>query len=996
MRPASAMPPRRAGRSASRGRFLLFTLAAIVLIVALSLRGTSNFYTNFLWFESLDQRAVWWGVLRAELGLFFAFTGFFFLLLLLNLTIADRLAPVRRPAGPEEELLERFHEFVSGRERLVRVALAGLFSLIAGSGVSDQWNEWVLFSNRVDFGTVDPLFNLDIGFYVFQLPFLTFVVNWLFAAFVFVLFLTIMAHYINGGLRLQTPGSRATPQVTAHLSVILAILAAIKAADYYLQRYELTVSTRGVVDGATYTDINAQLPAIKLLMLISLFAVVLLLANIWWRGWTLPALAVGLWAFVAIVMGGINPAVVQRFQVDPNQSTREAEYTTLNIEATRDALGLDVDRRGFQYDEDFELTDDILRDNADILDDIRLIDPLIVGPAFQSFEGDRGFYKFPNVLDTDRYEIDGELTPVVIGARELDLTAQNQWENEHVRFTHGFGLGIAQGDTVEDSGRPDFLRVNDSSRPDPRLDLGLDQPQLYYSENLDGYSVVGTTRAEIDFSETSEEEVTTRYEGTGGVPIDSFFRKLAFSIRFGQIDPLISEFITDESKVLFNRDIVDRAKKLAPFLQFDSDPYPVVLEGRVHYVIDAYTTSDRYPYAQRADTDRVSARSGLRGRNNYIRGSVKAVVDTYNGTVDYYRTPNVEDPIIEAYSAAFPDLIQPFESMPADMVNHLRYPQDLFTIQSNMWGRYQLSSEQPDAFLSESAGWIVAADPGRSPTVDSTEITSTLAGDVTSVRRVSPYYAVMTLPGEDEEIFGIVRTFVPKPQPNSGRPQQSELTAMLVADSNPESYGRLIEYRMSNLNVPGPTNVAIDISSDSQISEINTLLNANGSNVEYGDFQLVLLGESILYVRPLYVKAEGENAVPELRNVVVSMGGEVAIAPTLGEAIDNLFGTTVGGAVVERQPGTPAADIGEPDDSFAQPDPDRDELLALLEELFAEETQRAESALERSERIAEQIVERSEELGVEPPDEYLPSTTTTTAPPADTEESPPTTEPEPA
>ncbi len=992
------MPPQRAGRSAGRGRFLLFSLAAIILIVALSLRGTSNFYTNYLWFESLDQRSVWWGVLRAELGLFVAFTGFFFLLLLLNLSIADRFAPARRPAGPEEELLERFHAFVDGRERLVRVGLAFLFSLIAGSGVSDQWNEWLLFSNRVDFGTVDPLFGLDIGFYVFQLPFLTFIVNWLFAAFVFVLFLTIMAHYINGGLRLNAPGSRATPQVTAHLSVLLAILAAIKAADYYLQRYELTVSTRGVVDGATYTDINAQLPAIKLLMLISLFAVVLLLANIWWRGWTLPALAVGLWSFVAIVMGGINPAVVQRFQVDPNESTREAEYTTLNIEATRDALGLEVDRRSFDYDEDFELTDEILLESADILDDIRLIDPFIVGPAFQSFEGDRGFYKFPRVLDTDRYEVNGELTPVVVGARELDLTAQDQWENEHVRFTHGFGLGVAQGDRVADSGRPDFLQVNDVDRPDARLDLGLQQPQLYYSENLDGYSVVGTTRAEIDFSESSEEEVTTRYAGTGGVPINSFLRKLAFSMRFGQIDPLISEFITDESKVLFNRDVVDRAKKLAPFLQFDSDPYPVVLDGRVQYVIDGYTTSARYPYAQRANTDRLSAASGLRGRNNYIRGSVKAVVDTYNGTVNYYRTPNVEDPIIEAYSAAFPDLIEPFANMPEGLVDHLRYPQDLFTIQSNMWGSYQLSSEQPDAFLSESAGWVPAADPGRSPKVDSTITTPTLGGEITSVRRIAPYYAVMTLPGEEEEIFGLVRTFVPKPQPNSGRPQQSELTAMLVADSNPETYGRLVEYRMSNLNVPGPTNVAIDISSDSQISSDNTLLNDNGSTVEYGDFQLVLLGDSILYVRPLYVSAEGENAVPELRSVVVSMGGEVAIAPTLGEAIDKLFGTQVGSEVVERQPGTVARPSGTPSEDLDQPDPDRDELLTLLEELFAEEQQRAESAIERSERIAEQIIERSEELGIDAPEEYLPSTTTTAPPPtdADDDSSPPTTDPEPA
>ncbi len=997
MRPVSAMPPRRAGRSANRGRFLLFAFAAVAFVVVLSLRGISNFYTDYLWFDSLDHTNVWWGVLSAELALFGIFTGLFFLLLLFNLTIADRIAPLTRPLGPEEELLERFHEFTDGRQRLVRAGIAAVFSLIAGSGVSDQWNEWLLFTNRVDFGVKDPQFNTDIGFYIFQLPFLTFVVNWLFAAFVFILFLTVMAHYVNGGIRLQTAGDRATPQVKAHLSVLLAFLAAIKAVDYYLQRFELTVSTRGVVDGATYTDVNAQLPAIKLLMLISGFAVVLLVANIFWRGWVLPALAVGLWAFVAIVMGGIYPTVVQRFQVDPNQSTREAEFTTRNILATRDALGLSaVERRGFAYDEDFEnkVTDSILRENADVLNDVRLIDPRIVGDTFQNLEGDRGFYQFPDSLDTDRYVVDGDMTPVVVGARELDLTDQNQWEVEHVAFTHGYGLAVAQADTVEANGRPNFLVGEVPLKINDNIDISIDQPQLYYSENLSGYSVVGATRDEIDYTDSADREVLIRYEGTGGVSLNSFVRKLAFSMRFGQIDPLISEFITEDSKVLFNRNVTDRAKNLAPFLEFDSDPYPIVIDGQVQYVVDAYTTSDRYPYAQRAATNEVSRRSGLGGRNNYIRNSVKAVVDSYDGDVSFYLTPNVDDPIIEAYSQAFPGLFQSADEMPEELANHMRYPQDLFTIQTNMWGRYQLASDQPDAFLSSSAGWTVAQDPGSSPTVDSREITPTLAGDVISTRRVLPYYTVLNLPGEEEEVFGMVRTFVPLPQP--GRPERRELTAILVADSNPESYGRLIEYRMSSLNVPGPAIIASDIASDSEISRENTLLNDNGSTVEYGDFQLVPIGESILYVRPLYVKADGDSAVPELRHVVVAMGGEVAFAPTFGEALDKLFGTTVGSFVVEAQGGR-----GEPgndvviEEPLDEPDPDRNTLLALLEELWAVEQDRADAASERSERIAEQIAEQYELLGEDVPEEFLPPTTTTTLPPT-TDTAPPTTEAEPA
>ncbi|MEE9414179.1 MAG: UPF0182 family protein, partial [Acidimicrobiales bacterium] len=725
----------------SRGRFLLFAAAAVVFFLVLSLRGIAGFYTDYLWFDSLDRATVWWGILRAQLALFAIFTGSFFALLLLNFVIADKIAPLSPPLGPEEELLDRYRDFIGGRERLVRLVVAAAFALIAGSGASDQWNEWLLFTNGNDFGVTDPLFQTDLGFFLFRLPFLTYVVNWLFAAFVFILFLTVVAHYINGGIRLNALGQRATPQVKAHLSVLLAILAAIKAVDYWLQRYELTVSTRGVVHGATYTDVNAQLPAIKLLILISIFAVALLLANIWWRGWALPTLAVGLWAFVAIIMGGIYPAVVQRFQVDPNESTREAEFTTRNILATRDALGIDaVDRQSFAYDEDFQdsVDDQVLADNADVLDDVRLIDPRIVGDTFQNLEGERGIYQFPNTLDTDRYLIDGDLTPVVVGARELDLTEQDQWELEHLRFTHGYGLAIAQGDTTR-NGRPDFLVGSLPLQIDQSIDIEVTQPQLYYSEGLGGYAIVGTTRDEIDFTDADDNEVPFRYDGEGGVNISSFIRQLAFSMRFGQIDPLISNSITPESRVLFNRDVSDRAKNLAPFLSFDADPYPVVIDGRLVYVIDGYTTSDRYPYGQRANTSNVSPGSGLRGAN-YIRNSVKAVVDSYTGDVQFYRTPNVDDPIIDAYSGAFPGLFRPFDEMPSELADHLRYPLDLYTVQTNMWGRYRLNSDDPAAFISASAAWTVAQDPGRSP--DSGTGNDALGAPARGpVARVDPYYA---------------------------------------------------------------------------------------------------------------------------------------------------------------------------------------------------------------------------------------------------------------
>ncbi len=973
---------------------------AIAFVLILSLRGISNFWTNYLWFDSLDRVSVWSAIIQAKLGMFAVFFGVFFGLLMLNLWIAQRIAPAIRPLGPEEDLLEQYHELVGDKDRYVRFGSAFLFSVMVAWNVPSHWNKWLLFRNRVDFGVDDPQFNTDIGFYIFELPFLSYVVSWLFSAVVAALLITMIAHYINGGIRMRNPGDRATPAVKAHLSVLLALLALIKAADYYLQRFELTVSTRGVVDGATYTDVNAQLPAIQLLMLISGFAVVLLLANIRWRGWTLPALAVGLWAFVAIVMGGIYPAVVQRFQVDPNETNREALYTTRNIEATRAAYGLDnVDRRTFEYDDSFVSTVDnaVLAENADLLNDVRLMDPRIMGSTFQNLQGDRGFYQFPKSLDTDRYVIDGELTPVVVGARELDLTTQNAWENEHVAFTHGYGVAIAQGDTVGVSGRPEFLAADIPLKIEEELGVEIDQPQLYYSEGLSSYSVVGATRDEIDFTDDTGQERLIRYDGTGGVTLDSFFRKVAFSMRFGQIDPLISEFVTEESKVLFHRNVTDRAKNLAPFLQYDSDPYPVVIDGRVHYVIDGYTTSDRYPYAQRASQGSGQPNTRLASRSNYIRNSVKSVVDAYDGDVKFYLTPNLEDPIIEAYMNAFPGLILPADQMPDDLADHLRFPQELFTIQTNMWGQYQLPSEQPEAFLSASAAWIAAQDPGIRPDVGNTITTQTLTGEVETVARIDPYYAVQVLPGETEERFVALRSFVPRPQPD--RDERRELTAVVVADSSAEDYGKLIEYRMGSSNVPGPLFVASRIAANTEVSRENTLLDDQGSQVLFGEFQLIPMGKSILYVRPMYVQAEGDSAVPELRQVIVSMDGEVAMGTSFGKALDLLFGTTNGERVVESSSlgVTVPPPTSDDTDDADEPDPDRSELLSLLIELFEIENDRAADADERAERLREQIAEQYRLEGQEVPSEFLPPTTTTTIPPE--ESSPDTTvepEPEPA
>jgi len=879
------MPRRPANPASNRGRVVLVAVVAVFFVLAISLRAIAGFYTDYLWFDSLALTSVWQGILGARIILALIFMGIFFVLMWVNLWVADRVAPRFRPTGPEEEMLERYHDVVSERPVLVRSVVAALFALIAGAGTSSQWNSWILFTNRQDFGITDPLFDTDVGFYVFQLPFLSFVTSWFFASLVIILLVTAVAHYLNGGIRVQTNGERVTPQVKAHLSVLLGALALVRAAGYWFDRYELTVSTRGAVDGAGYTDVNAQLPAIQLLLLISLFAAGLFLYNIWRRGWVLPVVAVGLWAFVSIVVSGIYPAFVQRFQVEPVESTREAPFIERNIAATRYAMGLhNVETQPFNLN--FGLTAEDLANNAATVRNIRLLDPQIVDDTYQRLQADRGFYRF-NDLDVDRYVIDGNVTQVVLGTRELnpDGIPVDSWEGRTLTYTHGFGVAIAPANAVTAAGRPDFVVGDVPVRVDEGFELELDRPEIYFGERLSGYAVVGTDRDEVNYLAQDGSTVTTSYEGSGGVSMGSWFRQFAFALRFGQIDPLISAFIRSDSQVLYIRDVRERVRTVAPFLQYDADPYPVVVDGKIVYVIDAYTTSDRFPYAQRANTEQIRPGSGLDQGFNYVRNSVKAVVDTYEGDVTLY-VIDPDDPIAAAYAQAFPELFADFDEMPETLKNNLRYPEDIFTVQTNMWSRYHLS--EPQAFYEQSGGWDVAQDPGSAVQGAGTTAVTNVAGETTGTRerRIDPYYLLMRLPGEPEESFVNLRSFVPISQ----RDERKELISFMVAKSDPGEYGRIVVYEMPSTQVDGPAIVNANILSEEFIATRISLLNQQGSNVRLGDLVLIPIEESILYVRPMYVEASGQTAVPELRNVILAYGDDIVMRSSLQEALEALFG----------------------------------------------------------------------------------------------------------
>jgi len=901
MRRMEDLPNRRPSRLSGKRRVVLAAVAGALFVGLLSLRGVAGFYTDYLWFDSLGRTDVWGRVLGAKVVLWFIFFAVLFALVWVNLLVADRLAPSVRVPGPEEEFLAGYRDIVGPRSRLVRVLVSVVFAFLGSIGVGAHWADWLLFTNSQSFGVNDPQFGTDIGFYVFELPFLTFVVSWVFGSLVMVFVLTVTQHYLNGGIRLLSrPGARSTSGVKVHLSAVLALLAVVKAADYWLDRYSLTISRRGVVDGALYTDVNAQLPALYLLTAISLSAVVLLLINLRKRGWALPIIAVGLWAFVAIVMGGIYPAFVQRFQVEPNETSREVDFTQRNIDATREGFLLEPDvnitETAFAYSTD--LSAEELRENAETVRNARLLDPLVVHPTFERFEALRDFYRFeglsedggPPALDTDRYLIDGQLTQVVLGSRELKLgdSTDLSWEREHVRLTHGYGVALATANLTTPEGSPKFLAGGLPVEVDPTLDLGLEQPQIYHGEGLSSYALVAADADELDYVDSAtNQDVPTRYDGESGVAMGSFVRRMAFAMRFGQIEPLISSFVTDETRIIYNRDVRGRVESLAPFLEFDADAYPVVYEGRIHYVIDAYTTTDRFPYGQHADTSGIGA-GDLAGKSfNYVRNSVKAVVDAYDGDVHFYRMP-IEDPIADAWASAFPDLFTPFADMPEALREHLRYPQDLFRVQTNMWARYQVSN--PQSLIIGTERWDVAQNPGREVIVASGRVNTIDENTgllVSREERIDPYYTLLRLPGEDDLSFVTIRSFVPFDENDDRR----ELEAFIVAETRPDGTSRMVSYEITSPNAPGPVLVASAIAQDEAISSELSLLNRDGSTVAFGDLLMLPLGDSILWVRPLYVAAQGEASVPTLQRVIATVGeGEkIAIASSLGEALTELF-----------------------------------------------------------------------------------------------------------
>ncbi|GAB2949880.1 UPF0182 family protein [Streptomyces heilongjiangensis] len=839
----------------------------------------AGFWTDWLWYRSVNYSSVFTTTLWTKIGLFFVFGLLMAAAVGFNIWLAHRLRPPLSAMSMEQQSLDRYRMGIAPYKKWLLLGITSLVGLIAGASAAGQWRTWLMWVNGVPFGQKDPQFGLDVSFYAFDLPWYRFLLGFGFAAAVLSVIAAALTHYLYGGLRVTSPGARATAAATGHLSVLLGVFVALKAVAYWLDRYGLAVKSSdfkatGNWTGLRYVDANAYLPAKTILFCIAVICALLFFATIWRRTWQLPVIGFGLMVLSAILIGGLYPAIVQKFQVQPNEQAKEAPYVEKNLEATRRAYG--IDGTDVQEYAGTGTTSDKnkLREDAENTASIRLLDPNIVSPTFQQLQQMRNYYAFPANLDVDRYSgKDGAEQDTVIGLRELNLAGipKNNWINDHFRYTHGFGVVAAKGTEATSGGRPVFTESDLPSKGD----LGDYQQRIYYGEKTTQYSIVGGPQAEIDYSDDNGEK-TTRYKGDSGVNLSNPINRAAYAAAFSEPQILYSGAIGEGSRILYNRTPKERVEAVAPWLTIDGDAYPAVIDGKIQWIVDAYTTTNGYPYASRTtlgDTtaDSLTADNSQRAvvaqqnQVNYIRNSVKATVDAYTGEVKLYQW-DTQDPVLKTWMKAFPDTVEPKTEISKALEAHLRYPQDLFKVQRELLTRYHV--KDADTFLSGSEVWQVPDDPTN-----------------TSGSAVPPYYLSMKMPGQQEQAFSLTTTFTP-----NGRDNLSGFMAV-NAEAGTKDYGKIRILKVPTSEaIDGPKQVQSQFNSQQDIAETISLLKRGDSEVEYGNLLTVPLDGGLLYVEPVYVRGGGLK-YPLLRKVLVTYGGNTAFEDTLDAALNKVFET---------------------------------------------------------------------------------------------------------
>lgn len=891
-------------------------IAAIVAVVVLAAR----FWTEVLWFDQLGFERVLlteWGM---RVGLFVV--GFLLMAVTvgLNLHLAWRNRPVYAPSTPEQATLDQYREAVEPLRRLVTFGGPALLGLFAGGALSSRWETVLLWFNGQSFGVKDPEYGLDVSFYTFTLPGLRMVTSTLLAIVVVSLLGAAAMHYLYGGIRLGSVGgdSRTTRAARVHLSVLAAIGMLLLAANYWLDRYSILLSSSKSITGATYADVNAVIPARAILAGVAVLVAILFVVTAVRGNWKLPAIGVGLMIVSAVAIGAIYPAIVERFQVRPNAQELESEYIQRNIDATRKAFGIDK-VEVTDYDAKTTATAGALRADSETTASIRLLDPAIVSPTFTQLQQNRQYYSFSRSLQVDRYEIAGEKRDTVIAVRELNQAglgeAQRNWVNDHTVFTHGFGVVAAYGNAVNKDGQPSFFEGGIPSVGE----LGEYEPRIYFGQNSPTYSIVGapegTGNWEVDYPDNEAGQVMTTFptdKVKAGPSIGNPINKLLYAVRFGDEQLLFSDRVTSESQILYDRDPRERVQKVAPYLTLDSRVYPAVVDGRVKWIVDGYTTSSQYPYATQQSledaTDDTLARNNLVAEVvpqtvNYIRNSVKATVDAYDGSVTLYAW-DTEDPVLKTWQKIFPASFTPVSEISGDLMSHIRYPEDFFKVQRALLAKYHVTDST--AFFSSADFWQTPNEPTSKAE--------------TNAPLQPPYYLTMQMPGQDTPSFSLMSTFIPG---GTTTGQRQVLTGYLSADAEAgdqpgvigEGYGtlRLLNLPKDNA-VPAPGNVQNNFDTDARIADAITGLRVGNATVVSGNLLTLPVGGGLLYVQPIYVQSSSGTKIPLMRKVLVSFGDEVGIGDTLAQALDDVFGGNSGAETDEEDPGPTAPPTDVPTD----------------------------------------------------------------------------------
>ncbi len=805
-------------------------------------------YTDYRWFEEVGYTSVFTTEITARLAIFFVAALAFFVFYAINITIARRLTP---RVTDESSRWAQFAAFAGKSVAFLLIVGGLILAFLVGLIAQGQWLMVLRYLNAAPFGVTDPIFQRDVSFYVFTLPVYQFLVSWLGGAIILAALATGVTYLLGLG-RVQWTGA-----VKAHLSALGFLFLLNNAWSYQLDILNLVYSARGVVFGASYTDVNAQLPAYNILTVLALALAVLLLVNVFTRALKAIGIALALWIVAAILLSEIYPGLVQNLEVKPSEFTKEQPYIKNNIALTRIAYALDGIQEVPYPVEDAPTTTDIQR-NADTINNIRLSDYRPLLQTYNQIQSIRTYYDFSDV-DVDRYTINDKYRQVMLSMRELStqkLTDKAQtWVNLHLVYTHGYGVAASPVNEFTPDGLPSLL-VKDIP---PTGVIPVARPEIYFGEETGSYIFVKTREKEFDYPKGDENAFST-YAGAGGVSVGALWDRLMFALRFGDMNILLTDALTGESRVMFNRKIQTRINRIAPFLMLDQDPYPIIADGKLYWMQDAYTTTERYPYSEPFE-------SGL----NYIRNSVKVVVDAYNGTTTFY-IADADEPILKSYRGIFPALFKPLEQMPASLRAHIRYPEGLFRIQADMYRTYHM--QDPLVFYNKEDLWAIPNESADG-----------------QPNQMEPYYVIMRLSGDTKEEFMLMLPFTPAKRQN--------MVAWMTAKSDGADYGTRLIYRFpKDKLIYGPEQIHARLNQDPVISSQLSLLNQRGSRVLWGNLLVIPVEKSLLYVQPMYLLAE-QSQIPQLKKVVVATGNSLAMEASLGEALTRVFsglGTSITGA----------------------------------------------------------------------------------------------------